>query len=469
MALKLYNTFTRKKQVFKPLIDNHVRMYNCGPTVYNYAHIGNFRAFVCSDILKRYLLYKGFKVTQVMNITDVDDKTIRDSQKEGKSLTEFCEFYTNAFLEDMAALKISKPDVMPKATEHVDEMVAMIKKLLALGIAYRAEDGIYYSVQKWADYGKLSHIDLSKTEHGKRCAKDEYDKESVNDFALWKFWDAKDGDVFWETSLGKGRPGWHIECSAMSSKYLSESFDIHTGGIDLIFPHHENEIAQIEPVSGKKFVQFWLHNEYILVDGKKMSKSLGNFYTLRDILKKGYKPEAIRYLLLSTHYRTQCNFTLQALEAAQQSVDRLKEFVSMLKRVRGATLVEMSVQSEVKQRITQLQKNFEKAMDDDLNISEALAAIFEAVNAIYKQYQNGMLKPTDAAVALTYFEKLDSILAILEQQEESVPVHVTALAEQRETARKKKDFKAADQLRDEIAKQGYIILDTPEGYVVKKK
>lgn len=469
MTLKLYNTLTREKESFKPLVAGSVKMYNCGPTVYNYAHIGNFRAFICSDIIKRYLLYKGYSVKQVMNITDVDDKTIRDSQKEKKSLQAFCDFYTQAFLEDMETLNISKPDIMPKATEHIPEMVALIKKLIEKDIAYKADDGIYYSVEKCKDYGKLSHIKLTKTKHGKRCASDEYDKENAHDFALWKFWDKTDGDVFWETELGKGRPGWHIECSAMSTKYLGNSLDIHTGGIDLIFPHHENEIAQIEPVTEKQFVQCWMHNEYILVDGKKMSKSFGNFYTLRDILKKGYKPEAIRYLLFSTHYRTQCNFTLQGLDAAQQSVDRLREFMSMLKRVKGTNPVGTSVQPEIKNSITKLQKNFEKAMDDDLNTSEALAAVFEAVNDIYKIYQNNTLKPADAHAVLEYFKKLDKILVVLEQKEETIPDSITELAEQREAARKKKDFKAADQLREKIAKQGYVILDTPEGYVMKKK
>lgn len=469
MSLKLYNTLTRTKESFKPLVVGSVKMYNCGPTVYNYAHIGNFRAFICSDILKRYLQYKNYTVLQVMNITDVDDKTIRDAQKEKKSLQEFCDFYTQAFLGDMQTLSISKPDIMPRATEHIKEMVALIKKLIEKGIAYKADDGIYYSVEKFKEYGKLSHVKLTKTKHGKRCANDEYDKENAHDFALWKFWDTSDGDVFWETDLGKGRPGWHIECSAMSTKYLGNSFDIHTGGIDLIFPHHENEIAQIEPVTEKQFVRHWLHNEYILVDGKKMSKSLGNFYTLRDILQKGYKPEAIRYLLLSTHYRTQCNFTLQGLDAAQQSVDRLKEFTGMLKRVRGTNPIGTSVQLEIESSITKLQKNFEKAMDDDLNTSEALAAIFEAVSEIYKIYQNNLLKPADAAAVLTCFKKLDSILAVLEQKEETIPDAVTELAEQREAARKKKDFKAADHLREKIAKLDYVILDTPEGYMLKKK
>jgi cysteinyl-tRNA synthetase len=467
MVLKFFNTLTRKKEEFVPLTPGHVKMYNCGPTVYNYAHIGNFRAFVCGDVLKRYLLYKGLKVTQVMNITDVDDKTIRDSQKEGKSLKEFCEFYTKAFLEDMETLNTSKPDTMPKATEHVDEMVAMIKRLMDLGIAYKAEDGIYYSIAKFKEYGKLSKIDLSQTQHGKRAVHDEYDKDDVHDFALWKFWDEKDGDVFWETELGKGRPGWHIECSAMSSKYLGESFDIHTGGIDLVFPHHENEIAQIEPCSGEQFVQVWLHNEYILVDGKKMSKSLGNFHTLRDLLDKGYDAKAIRYLLLSTHYRTQLNFTLEGIDAAQHTVDKLLDFVSTMKRVKTAS-VSGEVSEEVKSIVADVKQKFEGAMDDDLNVAEALGHVFEGMKEINRLYMDEKVSSADASTVLDMMYEFDMLLGVLEGNDEAIPQDVVNLAEKREEARKVKDFKASDALRGEIKSKGYDILDTKEGYQLKR-
>lgn len=450
----------RKKQPFKPLKDNEVGMYNCGPTVYNYAHIGNFRAFICSDLLKRYLLYKGYKVKQVMNITDVDDKTIRDSKKEGLTLKKFTEKYTNAFLDDIKTLNISMPDIMPKATEHIDDMVGLIKKLMKKGYAYKARDGIYFNIAKFKKYGNLSRIDLSQVKQSARVKTDEYDKENARDFALWKFWDKEDGDVFWETPLGKGRPGWHIECSAMSTKYLGQSFDIHTGGIDLIFPHHENEIAQSESANGKTFVKFWLHNEYILVDGKKMSKSLGNFYTLRDLLAKGYKPKAIRYLLLSTSYGQQLNFTLKSLEAAEQSVARLQEFIDKLRRIKE--------KGEHNKSITKLIENtrivFEEALDDDLNISESLAAIFEFIKEINKKEIN----KKDAEIILGFMRHIDKVLGILNFEEEKIPNDVLGLVEERERARKNRDYKKADEIRKLIKEKGYYIDDTKQGPIIKK-
>jgi len=330
MALKLYNTLSRKKEVFKPVKKGKVGMYVCGPTVYNYVHIGNLRAYIFGDILRRHLKSLGLKVNHVMNITDVDDKTIRDSQKQGKSLKELANFYEKAFLEDLKDMNIEKPEVIPHATDHVKEMVALIKNLLAKGIAYKTEDGIYFSIDKFKGYGKLSKIKLKELKEGasERITKDEYDKENAQDFALWKFYDKKDGDVFWETEIGKGRPGWHIECSAMSSKYLGDSFDIHTGGVDLIFPHHENEIAQSEAANGKDFVKYWMHNEWVLVDGKKMSKSLGNFYKLKDIIEKGYSALDLRYFYLTKLYRQKLNFTWSNLDAAKTSLQRLKNIIS---------------------------------------------------------------------------------------------------------------------------------------------
>ena len=327
--LKLYNTLSRRKEIFKPIKNNKVGMYTCGPTVYYYPHIGNYRAYIVADILKRYLKYKGFKIDHVMNITDVDDKTIRDSQKQNLSLKEFTSKYEKAFLEDLNTLNIQKPDRLARATEHIKEMENLIKKLIDKGFAYKGKDNsIYYSISKFKDYGKLSKIKIKELKAGARVKQDEYEKKQVSDFALWKAWDKEDGNVFWETEFGKGRPGWHIECSAMSSKYLGDQFDIHTGGIDLIFPHHENEIAQSEGASGKKpFVKYWIHNEWLLIEGKKMSKSFGNFYTLRDILNKGYSPMSIRYVLLSTHYRQQMNFTFKKLDAAKNSLQRWGNFL----------------------------------------------------------------------------------------------------------------------------------------------
>ncbi len=467
MTLSFHNTLTGKKEVFEPLRANEVRMYNCGPTVYDYAHIGNFRAYVCSDILKRYLLYKGFKVKQVMNITDVDDKTIRDSQKAGLSLSVYTEKYTQAFFEDLEKLNISKPDIFPRATAYIQQMVDLIKTLMKNGAAYKSHDGIYYSISKFNGYGKLSKIDLAEIKTGvrspHRVQQDEYDKEHAQDFALWKFWTEKDSDVFWETELGKGRPGWHIECSAMSMHNLGQSFDIHTGGIDLIFPHHENEIAQSEAATGRTFVKYWLHNEYIKVDGKKMSKSLGNFYTLRDLLAKGYHSRAIRYLLLSTHYRQPLNFTMQGVTASQQVIARIDEFMQKLDTVSGKD------NPQVKKMIAEAKEQFEMGMDDDLNISQGLSIFFEFMKEINTLINENKLSKKNALSIKKFLDELDCVLAVMKQVQETIPHDIITLAEQREEARKAKDFKKADELRNLIHKKGYVIEDLAQTYLLKKQ
>ncbi len=347
--MKLFNTLTKLKEEFVPVDPKLVRLYTCGPTVYNFAHIGNFRTYVFEDLLRRWLKYRGFKVKQVMNLTDVDDKIIRDSQAQKISLKEFTTKYAKAFFEDWKALNLEKVEVYPNATDHITEMVAMIKVLLDKGLAYKTDDGIYFSISKFKSYGELAHLDQKQLKAGAsgRVLKDEYEKENLADFALWKFWDKKDGDVFWETELGKGRPGWHIECSAMSAKHLTDAFknskfmpekfktlDIHTGGVDNLFPHHQNEVAQTEGCVSVPFVKYWLHSEHLLVDGRKMAKSFKNFYTVRDILNKGYHPIALRYLLLSAHYRQKLNFTFDALEASSVAVQRLKDFVKRLHEIK---------------------------------------------------------------------------------------------------------------------------------------
>ncbi|MFA6887984.1 MAG: cysteine--tRNA ligase [Candidatus Woesearchaeota archaeon] len=457
MSLHFYNTLTRKKEEFKPLKQGIVHVYNCGPTVYNFAHIGNFRSYVCADILKRYLLYKGYKVVQVINITDIDDKIIRDCQKEKIPLREFTEGYTQAFFEDAQALHILKAEHYPKATEHIKEMVALIQTLLEKEIAYKTEDGIYFNITKFVGYGKLAKIDFDKTKKAKRVAADEYDKENAQDFALWKFWDEKDGNIFWETEIGKGRPGWHIECSAMSMKYLGSQLDLHTGGIDLIFPHHENEIAQSEAATGKKFVQYWLHNDYILVDGKKMSKSLGNFYTLRDLLVKGYNPMAIRYVLLSSNYRQQLNFTLNGIDAATAAIQRYQDFYRYLNNINADT-----ENKDIDILIADAQQKFERALDDDLETSSALAAVFELIHAVNKL----SVGKRDAEKIKVFIHAVDSIFALLEK--EDIPAEVLYLAEQREKARKEKNWEESDRIRNEIKEKGYTVDDAKEGFVVKK-
>ncbi len=479
--LRIYNTLTKRVEEFKPLHGNDVGFYSCGPTVYNFAHIGNFRSFIFYDLIKRYLKFRGYKVKHVMNITDVDDKTIRDSQKEGVSLKEFTELYTRYFLEDLKTLNIELPDVMPKATEHIEDMVALIKRLMDKGYAYKGEDGsIYYDVSKFKDYGKLSGIKLDELKSGARVKQDEYAKNQAQDFALWKAYSEKDGDVFWNTPLGKGRPGWHIECSAMSMKYLGESFDLHSGGIDLVFPHHENEIAQSEAATGKQFVKYWVHPEFLQVDGKKMSKSLGNFFTLRDLLKKGYDPMAIRYLLISTHYRQQLNFTMDGLKSAENTVNKLRDFMKQILLVSRPS----PESKEVSDLIKDTEKKFIEKMDNDLNISEALAVLFKFVNSINKIILKGELSKVDAQKVKDFMLRIDSVLGlklgdvqvnvVTSEQQVSLDEinallsninneNIEKLLAIRNYFRSRKNFKTADMIRDKLNKLGVKITDLKTG------
>ncbi len=455
--LRIYNTLTRRKEVFRPLRKGYVKGYSCGPTVYQFAHIGNFRAYIFFDIIKRYLKYKGYKVKHVMNLTDVDDKTIRDSRKAGMPLKEFTEKYSGYFFEDLKTLNIEPADIYPKATEHIKGMVEVIKKLLKKGIAYKAGDGIYFSISKFKGYGKLALLEKTALIKGKRALKDEYDKESVQDFALWKFWDRDDGNVYWETEFGKGRPGWHIECSEMSTRYLGQPFDLHTGGVDLIFPHHENEIAQSEGAFGKKFVNYWMHCSHLVVEGKKMSKSLGNFYTLRDVLGKGYSPAAVRYLLLSAHYRQQLNFTFEELKATTKAAETIIDFARRLKEVKGDKGVSIDNKAKIHT------DGFEKAMDDDLNISEALANVFGFMHDVNRLMAEGKLGKEDAQKALKTMENFDKVLGILNYSDERLNKEVEDLIRKREQARKGKDWKKSDLIREELKQKNIILEDTKDG------
>jgi len=459
--IRLFNTLTRQKEAFKPIDEGKVRMYTCGPTVYDYAHIGNFRAFVFEDLLKRWLNYRGLKVTHVMNLTDVDDKTIRGSQKQQLPLRQFTDFYAKAFFEDVAALNIERADYYPRATEHIAEMVALINRLTAKGFAYRGEDGsIYYAISKFKDYGKLSKIKVDELKAGARVKVDEYAKEEAQDFALWKAWTQEDGDVFWETELGKGRPGWHIECSAMSMRYLGETFDVHCGGVDNMFPHHENEIAQSEAVTGKPFVNHWLHNEHLLVEGKRMAKRYGNFYTLRDLLGKGYDPVAIRYLLLSTHYRQQFNFTFEGLEAAKGAVERLRNFMHRLHDANGRGSGE-----EIAELMRKVQVGFGEAMDDDLNVSVALAVLFDFVRDVNNLLDADAVSRDEAEQIYVLAAGFDSVLGVIGKVESEValPEEAEVLVRRREEARKSKDWKAADAIRQQLKAMGIVIEDTAQG------
>lgn len=461
MAFRVFNTLNKQVEEFKPIKEGEVSLYTCGPTVYNYAHIGNCRANLSYDIFKRYLLYKGFKVNHVMNITDVDDKTIRDSQKEGVPFKEFVARYTQAFYDDLSTLNILHPDTFTKATEYIPDMVDFIKILLEKGIAYKSDDGsTYFSVSKFPEYGKLSGVDLSQLQAGAsgRVASDEYEKDQVADFALWKAYSEDDGDVFWETELGKGRPGWHIECSAMSTKELGHTFDVHMGGVDLKFPHHENEIAQSEACTGKKFVNYWLHNEHLQVDGKKMSKSLGNFYTLRDLLDKNFSPMAIRYALLAVQYNQKMNFTLDGINAAQAAIDKMQNFIDSLNHKSGSS------DDNIPKLIEKLKTDFEAAMDDDLETSKALAAVFEFMHEVNKLE----ISPDGAAEVRAALEEINLVLGVMDFEQEPIPDEIKALAEERLKAREQKNWESSDKLRDEIASKGYEISDTPDGYSLKK-
>ena len=460
-SICFFNTLTRKKEIFKPLKSGEVKMYTCGPTVYDFAHIGNFRAFLFEDLLKRWLIEMGFKVTHVMNLTDIDDKTIKGSQKQGIALRQFTDFYVKAFFEDIKALNIQPADNYPKATDHVPEMVTLIQILIAKGIAYKGEDSsIYFSVCKFSDYGKLAKIKVGELKAGARVSQDEYAKEEAQDFALWKAWTTEDGDVFWETELGKGRPGWHIECSAMSMKYLGETFDIHCGGIDNMFPHHENEIAQSEAATGKKFVNYWMHNEHLQVEGKKMSKSLGNFYSLRDLLAKGCDPIAIRYLLISTHYRQQFNFTFEGLEAAKGAVDRLRNFVRRLHDTDGK-----DSDGKVATLIAKAQACFRGSMDDDLNIGIALASLFDFVRDINNLLAANLVSKAEAADVGGLMMSFDAVLGVIGkvEAEEALPSDIDALVQKREQARKAKNWKEADAIRTQLKGMGIVLEDTAQG------
>lgn len=464
MALKFKNTLGGKTEEFKPIEPGKVRLYTCGPTVYFHAHIGNFRAYIFEDLLRRYLKYKGYEVTQVMNITDIDDKTIRDSRAEGLKLKEFTKRYIDAFFEDLDSLGIERADIYPAATDHIDEMVVIIQKLIENGLAYEVDGNHYFKVSKFPGYGQLANLDLTNLKPGARVASDEYEKESVSDFALWKAWEPEDGDVYWETPLGKGRPGWHIECSAMAMKYLGEQFDIHCGGVDNIFPHHVNEIAQSEGATGKKFVNYWMHNEHLIVEGKKMSKSLGNYFTLRDILDKGYPGMAVRYLLISTHYRQQLNFTFDGLDAARSALTRYNDFLTRLEEYAGG-----ESDGSAKSLIETVKSGFEKALDDDLNASGALGAIFDFVRDMNRLMDSHGLSHDERKTAINRMKLIDTVLNFKASEAEMIDDEVEALIQKRTEARQNKDWGLADKIRDDLLAMGIILEDGSGGVKWKRK
>ena len=468
-TLSFHNSLTHRVQEFKPIADDHIGLYTCGPTVYNFAHIGNFRCYAFEDILKRTLRFCGYNVKHVMNLTDVDDKTIRGSQAAKIPLNDFTQKYKDAFFNDIKTLRIIPADVYPAATAHIPEMLEIIKALFDKGIAYQAEDkSVYFSIAKWPRYGQLVHIDHDQMKAGARVSMDEYAKESVADFALWKAYDEADGDVAWDSPWGKGRPGWHLECSAMSSKYLGKTFDIHCGGIDNMFPHHEDEIAQSEAANGAKFVNYWLHCAHLMVDGQKMSKSLGNFYTLRDILEKGYTGREIRWVLIGTHYRQSLNFSFKALDDARASLQRLDALRSRL--LENAAVADDKQDAQVDEILKNAIDAFTAGLADDLNISAALAAMFDLLRELNKLMDEKRCLGINAKNALETIKKIDSVLAVFEpDQDDSVPPEIQKMADDRQAARKAKDFATADALRKQLDELGWVIEDTPKGPRVKRK
>ncbi len=462
MPFVLFNTLGKKKKLFRPL-GKEVRMYTCGPTVYDYAHIGNWRSFIFSDMLKRYLVYLGYKVRHIMNVTDVDDKTINGTLKKGIALREYTEEYTRAFLEDMKALNIMKPLVMPKATGHIKEMTSLIQKLEKNGHIYNSQGSTYFRISTFKDYGKLSRVSLKGMKAGARVDNDEYEKEDAKDFVLWKA--AKDEDekagAAWETPFGRGRPGWHIECSAMSMKYLGETLDIHTGGIDLVFPHHENEIAQSEGATCNQFVRYWVHCAHLIVDGEKMSKSKGNFYTLRDLAGKGHDPRALRYFLLSAHYRSQLNLTEKALQDSGNALETIDNFTGRLKNANGKS-------SDINKIIKKCKAAFEKAMNDDLNTPGALSCIFDFMRKINRKLDKGEISRRNAEKIRKQMLDFDKVLGIMQAKQKKLTDEERILIDRREAARKQKNYAEADNLREELRKKGVTLEDTPDGVKWKK-
>ena len=465
--LRFFNTLTRQVETFEPIEPGKVRMYICGPTVWNFAHIGNFRTFIFGDVLRRYLKYKGYDVTHVFNLTDIDDRIINEAAKKGETIDEFTAPYIQYFWEDFDALGMERPEVTPRATHHIPEMIDIIQKLIDNGRAYESEGSIYYRISAFPEYGKLSKINFSGNITGgsERIDTDKYEKEDARDFALWKLV-GEDEEPGWDAPFGRGRPGWHIECSAMSMKYLGETFDLHAGGQDLQFPHHENEIAQSEGATGKLFAKYWIHSEFLKIDDATMSKSKGNFFTLRDLREQGYSPLAIRYLLLSIPTRKQLNFTFEGLQAAESTVERLRNFRRLVMESKG---VEGS-DAETAAMVSKALADFESSMDDDFNTAAALAAIHDMVREINILIADGKLRSDDRDAVLDALGKFDSVFGILGKEESDIlDDTIEALIAERQQARRNRNFPRSDEIRDELAEKGIVLEDTPQGVRWKRR
>ena len=469
MPLRFFNTYSREVEEFEPRDPSarQIRMYTCGPTVYSRAHIGNFRAYIFEDLLQRHLELRGYKVHRVMNITDVDDKTIRGAGEAGIPLRKFTEQFKQAFFEDADTLRIKRANEYPAATDqrYIDRMIDMISTLISKGLAYQAEDkSVYYRINKFPNYGKLAHFDLSQLQSTGRVKHDEYDKEHIGDFALWKAWDEEDGDVKWDSPWGPGRPGWHIECSAMSTALLGDQLDIHCGGVDNIFPHHEAEIAQSEGVTEKKFVRYWLHCAHLLVDGQKMAKSLGNFYTVPDVLAKGYTGRELRYALLRVHYRVPLNFTWEGMNEARESLGRIDEWLARLREVVGSAR-----RADRTPRRGVPASKFEEALDDDLNISAALGFLFESIRETNRAMDQNEMDAATANAWLDWWKRINTVLDLEAEFEIVVPPEVMQLAKERENARREKKWKRSDELREQISVLGWEVRDTKDGAKITRR
>jgi cysteinyl-tRNA synthetase len=466
MPLRFYNTLTQAVESFAPLADNIVRMYTCGPTVYDFAHIGNFRTFVFVDLLRRWLRASGFRLDHVMNITDVDDKIIQKAADLQQPVEEYTVRYTEAFREDCRSLRLETPERMIKATEHIPDMVQAIERLSQSGHTYASDGSVYFRISTFPEYGKLSHTDFGGMRAGARIDVDKYEKDNARDFALWKA--PKPGEPYWPASIGPGRPGWHIECSVMAIKYLGATLDIHAGGVDLIFPHHENEIAQSESLTCKPFARFWLHSEFLLVEGQKMSKSLGNFFTLREVLTRGHAPEAIRYLLASVPYRKQLNFTFDGLKSAATSIERVRNFKLRVETEKFAP----STNEKLAVRTEEAEKQFTAGMDEDLNSAEALAAVFEYVRDANTAMDSGEFCAGNVPAALDLLARFDSIFDVIQPTVQSGMIadsEVESLIAARTAAKAARNFAQADQIRQQLLEQGIILEDTKSGVRWKRK
>ena len=465
--IKFYNTKTRNLEEFKPIKDGKVGLYTCGPTVYDFAHIGNFRAYIFEDLLRRFLSFNDFDVHHIMNITDIDDKTIRRSIEENRSLRDFTDEYTKSFHEDVARLRLLPAHEYPRATDFIPEMIEMVKTLQEKGFAYTVEDGsVFFKISKYKEYGTLANLNPDQLQSGERVENDEYGKEEGRDFALWKGHKDSESNISWESPWGRGRPGWHLECSAMSNHYLGDHFDIHCGGVDNIFPHHENEIAQSCAATDSKFVNYWMHNEHLLVEGQKMSKSEGNFYTLRQLLELGYSPESLRYTLISIHYRQKLNFTFDKVKSSQKCINKLRE----LKR-RANLLLDSNVEGEdISEDCMLMVKSFNDKLSDDLNISGALGELFSWVNEVFYKIDSSIISSAGAGAILNTLEKIDSVLCVIKEgNNEDISSEIKTLISNREVARSKGDWSLADDIRDKLYEMGVILEDTKNGTIWKKK